>query len=246
MVTVTSVMNSSVSTSNISPFGERQRVVTKAEEEKASAVAEAPREIAGLSKSAPKDFATIAKEARAVLDQGLAKLGKPMSGYITGKEWDDVVSSLDRRSLYAIYSNEGGRFSRYEQMYAEATMAHQEGTAIGHYDGLFQRDHAAGGLRGIRFLDGVSAEEKTSLRWAAIRAGTQLDYEAWSRDSGKVPEKTDGKDHPLVKILRSGLERQLALRDPTKRLEDMPEYQQAKNLAEQLRTQLHSVVDRVA
>ncbi|WP_316189758.1 hypothetical protein [Bradyrhizobium sp. SZCCHNS1054] len=239
-------MTSNVSTSNITPFGERQRLATKAEEERGPAVSEGPRDIVTSARVAPKDFATVAKEARAVLDQGLAKLGKPMSGHITGKEWDDVISSLDRRSLYAIYSNEGGRFSRYEQMYAEATMAHQEGTAMGHYDGLFQRDHAAGGLRGIRFLDGVSAEEKTSLRWAAIRAGTQHDYEAWSRDSGKVPEKTDGKDHPLVKILRSGLERRLALRDPTKRLEDMPEYQQAKQLAEQQRTQLHSVVDRVA
>lgn len=80
---------------------------------------------------ATKDFATVAADTRSVLDASFAKFGEPASIYTPGTQWNEVLGSLDRRSLYAIASNEGGQFSELEQGHARNAMGQQLAEAMG-------------------------------------------------------------------------------------------------------------------
>jgi len=173
-----------------------------------------------------KDFATVATDARSTLDAFFAKQGKPASIYTPGKQWDDVLGTLDRRSLYAIASNEGGRFSELEQGHARNAMGQQLVAAIGLTDGTYSTDPAAGFRAGIAFLDGVSEEEQGSKLWATERAATQWSYEMTMRRDGREPEDVES-DNPLVRMILEAMEEWAALRDRTERFEDSPQYQRA-------------------
>ncbi|BAI75869.1 hypothetical protein AZL_d00430 (plasmid) [Azospirillum sp. B510] len=193
-----------------------------------------------------KDFATVAKDARAALDAAYQSFGKtgengnPIGqNGTTAKEWQNLLSGLDRRSLYAIASNEGGQFNQSEQIGAENLMDKQLNDAMG----LDQATAAAGKLtsdmflKGVRFMDGVSDEEKTSMFWAEKRAGLQFSYEGRSRQEGKEPENVDSES-PLAKLIKGGLENLRRTGDPSRQLKDTPEYRQAVQLSEQLKAGL--------
>ena len=212
---------------------------------KAPVPGQTPSTIVTLSTGGPKDFATVAKDARATLDQGYARLGKQSSIFTTHDEWMSIVGGLDRRSLHAIASNEGGQFSKYERGAAQSLMGHQQAEAMGLIDGTNMMDPAGSYLRGIRFLDGVSEEEKTSLVWATSRAISQQAYEGLAKSAGRMVENVD-IDHPLVKLIRSALDAQAALGDPSKSVYDMPQYQQAKQLAGEKKGLPANLVDRRA
>lgn len=65
--------------------------------------------------SVTKPFSEVVTDARAALDKMFAKFGKVPDIFTTGKEWDSIgVADLDRRTLYAIASNQGGLFSQVE------------------------------------------------------------------------------------------------------------------------------------
>ena len=208
------------------------------------AVSSAPASIVSLSSAATatlpdrgarKDFATVAKDARASIDAGYQKSGKTGDIYSTDAEWKTAFNGLDRRSLYAVASNEGGQFSEAEQMSAQYFMNKQVEQAIG-------LDHPANAMNptaamqkaGIQFLDSVSDEEKTSITWARQRAAVQGAYEVLSRQEGKEPDDVDS-DSPLVKLIRGGLEDLRRGGNPANQLEDTPEYKQAVQLAEQMK-----------
>jgi hypothetical protein len=174
----------------------------------------------------PKDFATVATDARSTLDSFFAKLGKPASIYTPGTQWDEVLGTLDRRSLYAIASNEGGRFSELEQGHARNAMGQQLAEAIGLTNGTYSTDPAAGFRAGIAFLDGVSEEEQGSKVWATERAATQYSYEFTMRRDGREPEDFES-DNPLVRMILEAMEDWAAMGAPTQRFEDWPQYQQA-------------------
>jgi hypothetical protein len=93
----------------------------------------------------------------------------------------------------------------------------------------FQSDPAAGFKAGIAFLDSVSAEEKAGFDWAAQRAAIQFSYEMIMRRDGKEPENLDST-HPIVKMIKGALDALAATGDPSKQVEDMPQYKQAKVL----------------
>ncbi len=182
-----------------------------------------------------KDFATVAKDARAVIDAGYEKIGKTNDMHTTEAEWKTVMGGLDRRSLYAIASNQGGQFSEVEQGAAEYTMNKQLDVAFG-FDNPANTAHptAAMSKAGIKFLDGVSDEEKSSLNWAKQRAATQFTYEVQSKQEGQEPENLDS-DSPLVKLIKGGLDRLRQTDDSSQQLEDTPQYKQAVQLSEQLK-----------
>jgi hypothetical protein len=175
--------------------------------------------------------ATVAKDARATLDGGYRKLGKTRDIYTTAEEWKTAFGGMDRRSLYAVASNAGGQFSKEEQGAAQYLMAQQQGAAMGLDAGAirFQDDPAAGYKAGIAFLDSVSDEEKASFEWAVQRAASQYAYEVLMRRDGKEPEILDSTN-PAVKMIKGALEAVAAADDPSKQLEDMPEYKQAQRL----------------
>ncbi|BAI75868.1 hypothetical protein AZL_d00420 (plasmid) [Azospirillum sp. B510] len=188
-----------------------------------------------------KDFATVAKDARAALDAGYQKLGKTGDIYTSFNDWQSVLGGLDRRSLHAIASNEGGQFNESERVGAQNVMDKQLNDAMG----LDQATAAAGKLtsdmflKGVRFMDGVSDEEKTSMFWAEKRAGLQFSYEGRSRQEGKEPENVDSES-PLAKLIKGGLENLRRTGDPSRQLKDTPEYRQAVQLSEQLKAGLRA------
>ncbi|MBK3400604.1 MULTISPECIES: hypothetical protein [Methylobacterium] len=176
-----------------------------------------------------KDFATVAKDARGALDASYTKAGKTSSIYTTAAEVRDMFSGLDRRALYAIKSNEGGKFSAVEQDMAKTEMRDRlhadTGIDVINVDGKL----APGLKKVINYLDNVSIEEKGSFDWAKQRGEAQADYEARSRFEGEEPEKIDSTN-PAVKLIKAALDSLKALNDPSKRVEDMPQYKQAQQL----------------
>ncbi|KTS13216.1 hypothetical protein NS228_26925 [Methylobacterium indicum] len=181
--------------------------------------------------SAVKDFATVAKEARATMDDWYAKAGEKDSPSMVGAKVQEMFSSLDRRSLYAIKSNEGGKFSALEQDRARTEMMTRLSNDTGMAD-LGKIDFKSNSIiykKAVTYLDNVSAEEKTSFEWAKDRAVLQSDYEATSRAAGEEPEKLDSPN-PLVKLLKAAVDSLTDLGDPSKQVEDMPLYKQAQAL----------------
>lgn len=179
--------------------------------------------------SGTKDFATVAKDARSALDAGYMKAGKTSSIYTTAAEWRELFSGLDRRSLYAIKSNEGERFTALEQDMAKTEMRDRLHADTG-LDAVTSDGKSAPALKkAIGYLDNVSTEEKSSFDWALDRASIQSDYEARSRFEGQEPEKLDSTN-PLVKMIKAAFDSLKELGDPSKHLEDMPLYKQAQQL----------------
>lgn len=182
--------------------------------------------------SGKKDFATVAKDARASLDATYQKLGRDGDIYT---DWRPIFQDMDRRSLYAVASNQGGQFNPLEQDMAKSAMGKQVEVAMGLDNPVNAANPTAGMSKaGITFLDGVSDEEKASFDWAKQRAATQFTYEVQSKQEGQEPENLDS-DSPLVKLLKGGIDRLKQMDDPSQQLEDTPEYKRATQLSEQLK-----------
>lgn len=162
------------------------------------------------------DFASVAKNARAALDAGYEKTGATSSIHTQGSDWKEIMGGLDRRSLYAIASNEGGQFSQVEQDTARYFMAEQQSSAMknGNPGG---NDFVSGYKSVIHFLESVSTEEKSSIEWAKDRAVVQVNYEMLSRKEGTEDKSLDS-DNPFVKMIKQALYRLHELQDPTKKL----------------------------
>lgn len=163
-------------------------------------------------------FDEVARRARASMDAKYAEMkegGKPFDfDSYEGKDWYTLMGDLDRRALYAVRSNEGGQFTQQEQDIAQSIMGQQQGLAMGLYSGPsskagrfvdpFAGDHAAQAKAGVRFLDTVSDEEKSSIEWAAARASAQTSYEWIMEDEGKTPENLDSGD-PMVNLIMAAM-----------------------------------------
>lgn len=178
------------------------------------------------SSSSSSDFSTVASNARATLDAGYKGSDIKPSNATHVDEWREVMGGLDRRALYAIASNEGGKFSQDEQDAARTFMNEQQSqifknASFGGMDGL------AGTKAVIQFLDNVSAEEKSSLIWAKDRAVNEVNYEIMSGRNGKKDDSLES-DNPFVKMIKQALYRLHELQDSTKKVEDMPEYADAE------------------
>ncbi len=182
-----------------------------------------------------KDFATVAKDARASLDAAFEKMGRTADNRTTDAEWKTAVSGLDRRSLYAIASNQGGQFNELEQGLAKTTMSKQVDTAMGLDNPVAAANQTSAMSKAeIQFLEGVSDEEKTSFDWAKRRASAQFGYEILSKREGQEPENLDS-ENPIVKLIKGGLDRLRQTDDSSQQLEDTPQYKQAVQLSEQLK-----------
>lgn len=164
-----------------------------------------------------KSFVQVALDARASMDAQYAAMkasGKPFdSNSWEGKDWNTVMGNLDRRSLYAVRSNEGGKFSKEEQDMAQSFMVQQQGLAMGLYSGPTSKAGAytspfssvSDGIKnGVKFLDSVSSEEKSSIEWAVARASNQIAYESFAENEHKTPEKLDSES-PVVKLITSAM-----------------------------------------
>lgn len=163
-----------------------------------------------------KSFAQVAIDARASMDAQYAAMkatGKPFEYNDTRGDWNTLMGNLDRRSLYAVRSNEGGQFTKDEQTVARTLMGQQESLAMGIYFGPSSK---AGSFvdpfnsfseqckAGVNFLDNVSSEEKSSVEWASARANSQMSYEYSAGKEGKVIENLDSES-PLAKLIMTAM-----------------------------------------
>jgi hypothetical protein len=138
--------------------------------------------------AAVKDFTTVTSEARTALD-GLYTAAKTTGPLDAASKVTIDLTSLDRRSLFAIATNNGGKFSTAEQTVASnelgnrfnAALAPATGTAklTGNFCGIYKA--------ALDYLDGASAEEKSTAAWGAQRAAVLKGIQATQQDPTKAP-----------------------------------------------------------
>lgn len=135
-----------------------------------------------------KDFASVTADARTALD-GLYAAAK-----VKGPVGDDGsttidLSSLDRRSLFAIATNNGGKFSADEQKIASAELGNRfndalaPATATAKLTGDFSSLYRSA----LDYLDGASGEEKATAAWSAQRAAVLKGVQATQQNPTTAP-----------------------------------------------------------
>ncbi|WKA31314.1 hypothetical protein [Bradyrhizobium roseum] len=136
-----------------------------------------------------KDFTTVTSEARAALDAlySAAKVTGPIAA--EGKTTIDL-SSLDRRSLFAVATNNGGKFSPDEQKAAATELGNR-------LDNVLAPPAATSKLTGdfsslykaaLDYLDGASNEEKATATWSAQRAAVVKGVQATQQNPTAAPD----------------------------------------------------------
>ncbi|MHC8319842.1 hypothetical protein ACYZT4_03910 [Pseudomonas sp. GB2N2] len=163
-----------------------------------------------ISSSKDKTFAEVATDARKRMDEKYALMkasGKPYAG--TDEDRNGLMGDLDRRSLNAVATNQGGSFSAEEQASAQALMRQQGRLATGYYSGPadqeknwkdpFLNDPFARASAALDFMDNMSPEEKNTPEWLS----QHLSLEAALNQSGSLDpaEKEAGHFHNLAEIL---------------------------------------------
>jgi hypothetical protein len=144
---------------------------------------------AQLANAAPsKDFTTVSADARSALDglYAAAKVKGPIGD--DGKTTIDL-SSFGRRSLFAIATNNGGKFSPDEQQVAATELGNRFNDALapaaatskltGDFSSLYKA--------ALDFLDGASPEEKATAGWSAQRAAVAKGVQATQQNPTTAP-----------------------------------------------------------
>jgi hypothetical protein len=198
----------------------------------ATALALAVTNPGAVSSSAGKPLAQVADDARASLDAKYAEFkasGSPFDiNSFEGKDWYSLLGDLDRRSLYAISSNQGGKFSDDEQKIAQSVLGQEAKLATGFYAGPTRLASAYAPPAGLtstsldpldpnadaarlkalaKYLDGVSDDEKSSVSWAYSRASAQVSYETITAGQGQKPDNLDSQN-PVAKLIAAALRTQ--------------------------------------
>jgi hypothetical protein len=170
-----------------------------------------------ISKGKTKE--QVASAARASMDAKYKEMrdsGKPFDiNSYEGKDWNSLMSDLDRRALYSVSSNQGGQFSKEEQDMAQSIMSQQQGWAMGLPSGPtrlvegipdpFNGGNAARMYSAVKWLDSVSNDEKASVPWAVSRATAQIFFEANVDRQNQTPENLDSES-PMVKLIKSAMD----------------------------------------
>jgi hypothetical protein len=138
--------------------------------------------------STSKDFTAVTADARSALDAlyAAAKVKGPIDA--DGKTTIDL-SSLDRRSLFAVATNNGGKFSADEQKTATTELVNRfkdalaPAAATSKLTGDFSPVYKAA----LDFLDGASGEEKATAVWSAQRDAVLKGVQATQQDPTAAP-----------------------------------------------------------
>lgn len=163
-----------------------------------------------VSSSKDKTFAEVATDARKRMDEKHALMkasGKPYTG--SDEDRNALMGDLDRRSLNAVATNQGGTFSAEEQASAQALMRQQARLATGYYSGPadqeknwkdpFLNDPYGRASAALDFMDNMSPEEKATPEWLSQHLSLEA---ALNQSSSLDPaEKKTGHFHNLAEIL---------------------------------------------
>jgi len=140
------------------------------------------------SDAAKPDFTTVTSDARAVLDKlyAAAKVSGPIGA--DGKGTVDL-SSLDRRSLFAIATNNGGKFTADEQSVASQELTNRFNAALAPAAAAtsMTKNYTVVYKAALDYLDGASAEEKATTTWATQRGAVLKGYEAAKQQPDTAP-----------------------------------------------------------
>ncbi|WP_433766108.1 hypothetical protein [Pseudomonas putida] len=169
-----------------------------------------------ISSSKDKTFADVALDARKRMDEKYALMkdsGKPYDNSMQDR--NSLMGDLDRRSLYAVATNEGGQFSKEEQASAQELMRQQAQLATGYYVGPedqkknwrdpFANDPVGRAKAALNFLDNMSPEEKSTPQWLTQRATIQTALDqATAADPVELAKKKQLYFPILAEILQNG------------------------------------------
>jgi hypothetical protein len=147
---------------------------------------------AQLAKASPIDFTTVTNDARSTLDRLYAAAGVK-GPLVDGKTTIDL-SSLDRRSLFAISTNNAGKFSPDEQAVAAGELKQRFDAALAPSLATTRLtgDYNVSYKAALDYLDGASPEEKATATWAAQRAAVFKGYQATQTDPTVAPSGIAG------------------------------------------------------
>ena len=142
---------------------------------------------AQLAKSPQPDIATVTSDARVTLDR-LYTVAGVKAPIVDGKTTINL-STLDRRSLFAISTNNAGKFTPDEQAVAATELKQRFATALAPSLATTRLtgDYSVSYKAALDYLDGASDEEKATATWAGQRAAVLKGYQATQQDPNKAP-----------------------------------------------------------
>lgn len=139
------------------------------------------------------DFTTVTNDARTALDKlyAAAKVTGPLGS--DGKTTVDL-SALDRRSLFAISTNSGGKFTPDEQKAASGELTNRFNAALAPAAAAtsMTKNYTVVYKAALEYLDGASSEEKGTAAWSAQRAAVLKGYEAAKQKPDTAPSSIAG------------------------------------------------------
>jgi hypothetical protein len=160
--------------------------------------------LAAAQNSASLPFAAVGQNARTVLDAGISSYGQAPTDNTSADDWTTIFGGMDRRSLFAVASNQGGQFSSLEQNAAKALMS-QQVTDAGTVDSSASVQSQLAGYAGrIDFLNNVSPEEKQTATWAYSLAAAKTNANMIDFDS-RMPQTDSSTSSPLVSVLMGAM-----------------------------------------
>lgn len=139
------------------------------------------------------DFATVTSDARTALDK--LYTASNVTGPLTtdGKTAIDL-SSFDRRSLFAISTNNGGTFTPDEQKVASTELTNRFNAALKPAAAAtsMTKNYTVVYKAALDYLDGASAEEKATTTWASQRAAVLKGFQAAQQKPDAAPSGISG------------------------------------------------------
>lgn len=147
---------------------------------------------ARLAKAPLPDFATVTSDARITLDR-LYTVAGVKAPIVDGKTTIDL-STLDRRSLFAISTNNGGKFTPDEQAVAATELKQRFDKALepSLATTRLTGDYSVSYKAALDYLDGASDEEKATATWASQRAAVLKGVQTTQQDPNTAPSGISG------------------------------------------------------
>lgn len=147
---------------------------------------------ARLAKAPLPDFATVTSDARITLDR-LYTVAGVKAPIVDGKTTIDL-STLDRRSLFAISTNNGGKFTPDEQAVAATELKRRFDKALepSLATTRLTGDYSVSYKAALDYLDGASDEEKATATWASQRAAVLKGVQTTQQDPNTAPSGISG------------------------------------------------------
>ncbi|MBR1218117.1 hypothetical protein JQ557_08980 [Bradyrhizobium sp. U87765 SZCCT0131] len=133
------------------------------------------------------DFASVAATARTTLDQLYA--AAKVKGPIVDGKTTISLSTLDRRALFAIATNNGGKFTPDEQAVASAELKTRFNAAMAPAAATTRLtgDYSVSYKAALDYLEAASPEEKATATWAAQHDAVLKGIKATQHAPTKAP-----------------------------------------------------------